>query len=153
LPTSYPTEGRLKVFTTNYDLCIEDACRCQGIDVITGFQPSTGQWSPSVFQSVAPGINLYKLHGSLSWSYFSAVPPDSANQPLVESYPPQWNKEPELLLGPGLKLQHDDPFVTLYCEFHRAIRRAKVCVAIGYSFRDPTSESPFVLRAAEVWRL
>jgi NAD-dependent SIR2 family protein deacetylase len=128
-------KGRLKVFTTNYDLCIEDACRSQGIDVITGFEPNTGQWSPSLFRKQAPGINLYKLHGSLNWCLSDDLE-DLVNRPLVERYPPQWDKEPELLLGPGSKLQPDDPFVTLYSEFHRAIRRAKVCVAIGYSFRD-----------------
>ena len=49
---------------------------------------------------------------------------------------------PELLLGPGPKLQHDDPYVTLYAKFHQAIRRAKVCVAIGYRFRDNHIKEP-----------
>lgn len=136
-----PERGRLKVFTTNFDLCLEDACRSQGIDVITGFHPSTGQWSPSLFRSGAPGINLYKLHGSLNWGLSDDVN-DLENRPLIERYPPQWDKEPDLLLGPGSKLQHDDPFVTLYAEFHQAIRRAKVCVAIGYSFRDTHIKEP-----------
>ncbi len=61
---------------------------------------------------------------------------------LVERYPPEWDKEPELLLGPGSKLQHDDPFVRLYSEFHIALRRAKVCVVIGYSFRDEHIKEP-----------
>lgn len=134
-----PDRGRLKVFTTNYDLCIEDACRTQGIDVITGFQPNTGKWCPSLFRRKAPGINLYKLHSSLNWS------PDLRNLEvgaLIERYPLEWLNEPELILGPGPKLQHDDPFVTLYSEFHRALRRASVCVAIGYSFRDYHIQDP-----------
>jgi hypothetical protein len=60
----------------------------------------------------------------------------------VEQYPPDWNKEPELLLGPGSKLQHDDPFVTLYSEFHEALRQASTCIAIGYSFNDSHIEVP-----------
>jgi hypothetical protein len=110
--------------------------------VITGFRPSTGQWSPSLFRRHEPGINLYKLHGSLNWSYFTVVPPDLEDPPLMERHPPHWDKEPELLLGPGPKLQHGDPFVTLYSEFHRAIRRANVCVAIGYSFQDNHIKAP-----------
>jgi hypothetical protein len=43
-----PERSRLKVFTTNYDLCVEDACRAKGINVITGFE--TGRWNPSVFR-------------------------------------------------------------------------------------------------------
>lgn len=136
-----PEQGRLKVFTTNYDLCIEVACRSQGIDVITGFHPRTGQWSPSLFRSGASGINLYKLHGSLNWGLSDDLE-DLENRPLVERYPPQWDKEPELILGPGSKLQPDDPYAALYAEFHQAVRRAKVCVAVGYSFRDNHIEKP-----------
>ena len=91
-----PDKGCLQVFTTNYDLCIENACRAQGIDVITGFEPSTGRWNPSLFRSEVPGINLYKLHSSLNWS------PDLKNLEigaLVERYPPQWDKEPNSFWG------------------------------------------------------
>ena len=49
---------------------------------------------------------------------------------------------PDLVLGPGLKLQPDDPFVTLYYEFHRALRHAQVCVAIGFSFQDKHITTP-----------
>ncbi|MBY5868637.1 SIR2 family protein [Rhizobium leguminosarum] len=136
-----PEHGRLKVFTTNYDLCVEDACRNQGIDVVTGFHPSTGQWTPSLFRNPGPGINLYKLHGSLNWN-LGDDGVDWGNCPPVERYPPKWDQEPDLILGPGSKLQHDDPFVTLYAELHRAIRRAKVCVAIGHSFRDLHIKEP-----------
>jgi NAD-dependent SIR2 family protein deacetylase len=130
--------SRLKVFTTNYDLCVEDACRSKGIDIGTGFHRSTGRWSPSLFRNEEPGINLYKLHGSLNWGLNDNL----QDQFLVERYPPEWNNEPELLLGPGSKLQHDDPFVTLYSEFHEALRQVSTCVAIGYSFNDSHIEEP-----------
>ncbi len=130
--------GRLKVFTLNYDLCVEDACSAQEIDVTTGFRPGGGRWTPSRFRAHTRGINLYKLHGSLNWTLGG----DLSNPRLVENYPAQWESEPELLLGPGSKLQHDEPFVTLYSAFHNALRRAKVCVAVGYSFRDGHIKEP-----------
>jgi SIR2-like protein len=133
-----PERGRLKAFTTNFDLCVEDACRSDGIDVITGFQSNTGRWTPAMFRTDRPGINLYKLHGSLNW-YLN----DNLNdQFLLERCPPEWDKDPELLLGPGSKLQHDDPFVTLYAEFYHATRRAKLVVAIGHSLRDDHIKQP-----------
>jgi hypothetical protein len=133
-----PAEGRLKVFTTNFDLCVEDACRARGINVITGFQAKGGRWSPSLFRTTGTGISLYKMHGSLSWG----LNDDLNDRRLVERCPPDWNREPDLLLGPGSKLQHDDPFVTLYSEFHKAIRRSKAIVAIGYSFSDAHIKGP-----------
>lgn len=136
-----PAHGRLKVFTTNYDLCVEHACRDQGVDIVTGFHPRTGRWTPSLFRNPGPGINLYKLHGSLNWN-LGEHGVDWENSPLVERCRPQWDQVPELILGPGSKLQHDEPFVTLYAELHRAIRRARVCVAIGHSFRDLHIKEP-----------
>jgi hypothetical protein len=62
-----PHNGRLKVFTLNYDCCVEDACRTTGIDITTGFDPTNKKWSPSLFEKKVSGINLYKLHGSLRW--------------------------------------------------------------------------------------
>jgi hypothetical protein len=59
-----PDGGRLPVFTLNYDLTVEDACRNAEIRVTTGFR---GDWCPSLFQGTDEGINLYKMHGSLSW--------------------------------------------------------------------------------------
>lgn len=135
-----PDRGRLRVFTTNYDLCIEDACRSRGIDVVTGFDLSTKQWTPSLFRRPAPGINLYKLHGSLNWGLSDGTGP--VYRPLIEYYPPRWDKEPEFILGPGSKLQSDDPFVALYASFHQAVGQAKVCVAIGHSFRDNHLKEP-----------
>jgi hypothetical protein len=37
-----PARGCLKVFTTNFDLCVEDACRPAGFKVNTGFSLRTG---------------------------------------------------------------------------------------------------------------
>lgn len=102
-----PAKGRLKVFTLNYDLCIETTCKNRRVSFTTGFDQS---WKPELFNNPQQGINLYKLHGCLSW--------------------------PEIILGPGNKIQADDPFLTLFYEFHKAVHEAKVCVVIGHSYQD-----------------
>jgi hypothetical protein len=93
-----PGRGRLKVFTTNFDLCIEDACRSHGIEVATGFQSDNGRWNPATFQR------------SVS--------------------------------DPAPKLQYDDPFVTLYAEFHHAVGAAKALILIGHGLRDGHISEP-----------
>ena len=135
-----PAQGRLKIFTLNYDLCVEDVGTRRGIDIVTGFRPNGGRWAPSRLDASTRGINLYKLHGSLNWTLNGNL----AHPRLVENHPPNWDQEPELLLGPGSKLQHDEPFVTLYSNFHQALRWAKVCVVIGYSFRDNHIKVPLL---------
>jgi len=145
-----PEKGRLKVFTINYDCCVEDACRIEGIDVTTGFDSVKRKWKPSLFQSKSKGVNLYKLHGSLRWNsmrdlrlsgdrfQYNLVPMElqleqRSNIPgYIDVHPGGW-----LVLGPGNKIQSDDPFITLFYEFHRSLHGAKVCVVIGYSYQDP----------------
>ena len=122
----------LEVFTINYDCCVEDACRSANINITTGFDPATGYWNPSLFKYQHGGIILHKLHGSLSWAFDD----NSGSPALREVYPPICVKLPELVLGPGKKLQDDDPFVTLFYRFRKALRLAKVCIIIGYGHND-----------------
>lgn len=143
-----PAQGRLKVFSLNYDCCLEDACQSAGIELTTGFDPDTKTWNPSLFWREENGINLYKLHGSLRWhgvrdesrpnehfQYRLELMELKSEQRLPSHL--KMRQEPELVLGPGNKLQSDDPFLTLFYEFHRSIRQAQVCVIIGYSYGDP----------------
>lgn len=146
-----PKSGRLKIFSLNYDCCLEDACRDTRIDVTTGFDPGTKRWNPSLFRTRRRGINLYKLHGSLRWyemyAYLgnSHVKDTSYGCTIIELYQEEVTTitgkpascfKPELVLGPGDKKQSDDPFFTLLSEFHRILHQAKVCVVIGYGYRD-----------------
>ena len=121
-----PAQERLKVFTLNYDLCVENACINKGISLTTGFGDA---WQPDLFSIPERGINLYKLHGSLTWI-------TDKNWKIREMPTIQKNRTCEIVLGPGSKLQSDDPFVTLFCEFHKAMQSAKVCVVIGYGYQD-----------------
>ena len=143
-----PPNKRLKVFSLNYDSCIEDACETAGIELTTGFSPITKRWDPSLFHASSSGINLYKLHGSLRWfGTRDKSRPISQFQYALElretksgqSTPSHIEKreDPELILGPGNKLQPDDPFLTLFYEFLSSAIEAQHIVIIGYSYGDP----------------
>jgi len=134
-----PQKGRLDVFILNYDCCVEDACRAAKIDITTGFDPDTHLWKPSVFRIRWRGLNLHKLHGSLRWF------PERYGTTLRELRPkdrkqlspcPAVSHLPELVLGPASKVQDDDPFLTLFCRFTAAMRRARTCVVMGYGYGD-----------------
>lgn len=136
---------RLKVFTTNYDFCVEESCRAADITVITGFEPTRKRWNPAIFkQDGGQCINLYKLHGSLNWGADSGLDYERPDR-LIEWDTREWKRTPELILGPGLKLQYDEPYVTLYSEFCQALREAKVCVAMGCGFRDKHIREPLLV--------
>lgn len=126
-------KGRLKVFTSNYDLCIEQACKSSEISFTTGFDT---EWNPSLFNGNSRGINLYKFHGSLNWY-------SDGSFRIYENASISSNNSPELILGPGSKLQAEDPFLSLFCEFLKAVREARICVVIGFSYQDEHIKTVF----------
>lgn len=145
-----PASGRLQVFSLNYDCCVEDACHVAGIDLSTGFDPSSKEWNPSLLETTTRGINLYKLHGSLRWfsvqdtrmrSVGPQKPPiimelNSAEAARLPHYLKVGWKSPQLILGPGSKIQPDDPFLSLFYQFNASVRNAEFCIVIGYGYRD-----------------
>lgn len=129
-------DGPLDVFTLNYDLCVESACRAAGIMCSTGF--ARGAWPPSHLRAAGIDIALHKLHGSINWfTDGTARAQDDLLRyhPLVERDADDRHLA-ELVMGPASKVQADDPFFFLLNRFHNALQRAALCVVIGYGWRD-----------------
>lgn len=138
----FATEGHaVKVFTLNYDTCVERACRESGISIVTGFDgedPHHRGWKPGLLRDPrATGILLHKLHGSLTWfgndpSMFENLePPDPSRTKS------RYGGRPVLILGPGAKEQPDDPFAWLLHRFHETLKTVQTCVVVGFGGNDP----------------
>lgn len=136
------TDQAVSVFTLNYDTCVERACRNSGIPIVTGFDGADVHrrgWHPETFRRelMRGGVHLYKLHGSLSWfgsdpnTFEDLEPPDPGRKKS------RYDVRPQLILGPMSKVQSDDPFWWLLDQFYAALKRARTCVVIGFSGRDP----------------
>jgi len=126
---------RLEIFTTNYDPIIENVCEKLNIPYADGFLPkgNTGYftWNPEALNGT--NLNLFKLHGSITWykdsnSRIIKFPIDISDSRDVQSiiiYPTEYKE----LFNP--------PFNRLYFEFSKSIFNSTNCLAIGHSFRDP----------------
>jgi hypothetical protein len=121
----------LRVFTLNYDLCVEKNC---GNSIQRGFD-ETRRWDWRLFEDRQDAENkllLYKLHGSIDWTYdaeksltyvdgFSHIAPDDI----------------AIIFGTTYKLQYVDPFLFFAYELRRyTLDFAKLIVAVGYGFAD-----------------
>lgn len=128
--------SNLRVFSLNYDLCVESACGRES--VFTGFvheENTNGRvWNDRLMMqddNVSRPIRLYKLHGSVDWrldhdrlvSYDS---PDTCDNP--DDY--------QLIFGTENKLRYTEPYLFLLSEFRKFSFGAKLIVCIGYSFQD-----------------
>jgi len=136
----------LTIFTTNYDPAIEVFCqRAYGqYTICDGFAHDPADrhyyWSRSVFDrfQLEPekrNLTLFKLHGSVDWLRVKASQRIRRGQAMFDAM--DSDAYENILIYPVTrKIATEDPFYTGYEYFERCSERAKVCIAIGYSFRD-----------------
>ena len=121
----------LRVFSLNYDLCVEEAC---GMDnVQRGFQERRWDWRLFEEDGGDPArILLYKLHGSTDW-YFA----EDGSIKYSDSRSTIEDRKVALIFGTEYKLQYVDPFLFLAYQLRRwTLDSARVIVCVGYGFND-----------------
>ena len=122
----------LRVFTLNYDLCVEKIVAKAKKDMILerGFDDER-KWDWRQFdenENDSKNIYLYKLHGSMDWAY--------EDDKLTYSDDNSRISEPAIIFGTSYKLEYRDPFLFLAYEFRRWTLEAQIIIVIGYGFGD-----------------
>jgi len=120
----------LRVFTLNYDLCLEK--NCSNVQIERGFDERSRTWDWRRFEvneNEPVDIFLYKLHGSIDWKR-----DNSGN--LTFSDDVKRDDTPDLIFGTNYKLQYVDPYLFFVYELRKYSLEAKLIVTIGYGFGD-----------------
>jgi hypothetical protein len=135
LQTLSTTGKRVEVFTTNYDVVLEDALSRVDLPVhdgrTKGTQPvlDTSLWQRGGDQRV--GL-LTKLHGSVDWSRSERA--IHTGTPLY-----QGDHDRHVIIYPGFKgTPEREPFQTFHEHFRSCMTRAELVIFIGFAFRDTT---------------
>lgn len=142
-------DPRLRVFTTNYDMCFETAASDLGMVAIDGFSYTRKRrfdgkhFTYDIVRreadshEFAEGIfHLLKLHGSVSWSregneIYEHATPDATNACLI--YPAK-GKYQQAFLQPHLEL------LSRFLEF---LRQSNGCLVVaGFGFNDDHLSEP-----------
>ncbi len=125
----------IDIFTTNYDITIEEVCRALKISYIDGFRQEEHEYnkifSPENFTDGA--VRLFKLHGSINWwsdylrQKIFCLDPQLAG---IEGFK-------NLMIYPAEK---DDlfnyPFNTIQLLFNIVLNDTNELIAIGHKFGD-----------------
>ncbi|BAU15862.1 hypothetical protein LEP3755_64280 (plasmid) [Leptolyngbya sp. NIES-3755] len=130
----------LRIFTLNYDLCVERACRRAQIE--RGFNEArmldVKRFEDDQDQPV--DIFLYKVHGSIDWKkdkYGSLTFSDEAGSVSI--------RELEIIFGTSQKLKYVDPYLFLIHEF-RTLRLVLTGVQMRFVKKLLRSSIPRLLK-------
>ncbi len=120
----------LRVFTLNYDLCVEKSCKQSGVERGFGEDKS---WDWKIFDNEAhleSNIFLYKLHGSIDWTRDKRGKLTYKDKGIPSD-------QIEIIFGTTYKLQYIDPFLFFAYEFRkRLMTEVKLLICVGYGFAD-----------------
>jgi len=134
----------LPIFTTNYDLAIEnlvDRRFMSNFEFVDGFEAvgRLGEYfSPSEYEKPRSktAIKLFKLHGSLNWWNRKT---DNRIVPwadITHVHNPNYDDIPVVIYPAGYGPYPRDEFHVLHDYLERYLVKAKHCIVIGYTFRD-----------------
>lgn len=131
-----------RIFTTNYDLVIDNAFENYANVAENGFDAnkavglnvnSTIKYFD--FANLQP-LRLFKLHGSVNWKHSTD---NSHSTVTVEYSAPTYmgNHDKHALIYPGFKGEPDrEPFQHLHSSFSKCLQKSDMWLIIGYAFRD-----------------
>jgi hypothetical protein len=123
----------LKIFSLNYDMCIEENLVADGITLEKGFNDDR-IWDYRRFDlngDACSDFYLYKLHGSLDW-----VRDDEKRLTYVDLIQATNPLQMEIIFGVQNKLQSYDPYIYYFYSFREACFDAELIVVSGYGFMD-----------------
>lgn len=151
-------DSRMKLFTTNYDLCFERAAGRQGLVLLDGFsftqprqfdprfflydivrRPSTGDEVGNPLEGV---FHLYKLHGSVNWDRSMSGDIEIKSDPTPESacliYPAKGKYQQSYV----------QPHLEVISRYFAALREPNTCLIVsGFGFNDDHLSEPIIAAA------
>ena len=147
-------KARVKLFTTNYDRCIEEAAVTRNLALIDGFSHSAVQrFNRDHFQQdivrrsasstradyVDGVFHLYKLHGSMDWRR------RKSDGVVIRRLDHDGNHEPVLIYPRSSKYQEAfaPPYLDMFAAWQAALREPDTTLIVsGFGFADDHISAP-----------
>ncbi len=135
-----------RIFTTNYDLSVETFFKRRHYGYDEGYHEDPlgdsafdGRWGER------GGILLFKLHGSINYYVKSDGKIVRSTTPLqTENLYGEQVVGPRMIYPTGEKYATRSPFYEYLGQLRSALAEERVCVVVGYSFRDVPITNAFL---------
>jgi len=141
------------IFTTNYDTCLEYYWSdVANVPVDTGFEYDKVRKSSILrsrkFLSEGLGvIQLFKLHGSVTWLMEEKTDSIIELMEKGSSYLGRKYKGEMMLYPIAEKELYLDPYISMLLRLNRELERRPVWIVVGYSFGDPVVREIFLSKS------
>ena len=132
--------SKVSLFTTNYDRIpgyLRKITMQLGTRFYDGFNDAAGEWDPRGYNTGAPGLDVYHLHGSLSW-----YEEDGTIRRNFSYDPLEGGIDRHILIYPGFKgdpgadPSFPEPIRYGHERLKEVLPPASDVIVVGYSFRD-----------------
>ena len=130
-------KNRISLYTANYDPVtdiIMDVADEEGIPAYDGFK-NRGVWDKSLYRNERKGLDIYRIHGSMSWVQKGTRVINTRDYALRSG---SHNKH--LIIYPGYKGDPENGAEEVFSHPHRSLREElnniNIFIVIGFSFRD-----------------
>lgn len=142
-----------KIFTTNYDRCLEafwrEDARCE---ITTGFMmkgvSSISTMDADNFVKEIGRLHIIKLHGSTTWLKrvdIGEIEEKEYDIDLAREVGSRSKFQEELVIYPlSQKQLYIEPYLQMFYRLNKELLKNDVWIVIGYSFRDPIIRNIFI---------
>lgn len=126
----------LKIFSVNYDTCIEQFSKIYDLKYTDGFEL---YWHQEFFNEKYD-VKHYKIHGSVVWyltdkETYMKIPIASKKNEKIDLITGE-TAENLIIYPMESKLLYAEPLMGIIQKLRDELEEMKVCIIIGYSFRD-----------------
>jgi len=141
-----------KIFTTNYDLCLEYFWRMRArARIDTGFDydavTKAEVLNPEKLLREDLPIQLFKLHGSVNWLFEKGTDRVIEISEKGRSYMGREYGREMMIYPIAEKELYLDPYISMLLRLNRELEKKPVWVVIGYSFNDPIIREIFLRKS------
>lgn len=129
-------KSRISLYTANYDPVSDSIVKIalkNEIPAYDGFN-QIGEWEPNLYRKGRIGLDIYRLHGSMSWVK------DGNSVRNTRDYSLRIGNTEHLIIYPGYKGNPEDneqeAFNYPSNSFNNELNEINILISIGFSFRD-----------------
>jgi len=129
----------LPIFTTNYDRVLTVAVEGLGYELVDGFKNERRRrfFNPETYQNGKPKeMHLFHLHGAINWRRTKDGRIEWLTTGERVSKSSKIYSENVLIPLGSHQYPYEEPFKTCHDYLRTYLEKAKICIIVGYTFRN-----------------